>query len=102
MIVNEPPADIDYLEIVSKAVMSGDGANIRVFKYSVDMVAPRLGERIAMRGRGSSGQVSLASVLIRLALAKVFCADCGVLVLDEPTSYLDKDNVASLAHQLVR
>lgn len=45
-----------------------------------------------MRGRCSAGQKVLASMLIRLALAETFCADCGILALDEPTTNLDSKN----------
>ncbi len=53
-----------------------------------------------MRGRCSSGQKVLASLLIRLALADTFCLACGVLALDEPTTNLDRDNIASFANAL--
>lgn len=39
----------------------------------------------------------LASLVIRLALAESFCASCGILALDEPTTNLDKDNKEGLA-----
>jgi DNA repair protein RAD50 len=39
-------------------------------------------------------------LVIRLALAECFCASCGVLALDEPTTNLDSDNAASLAESL--
>jgi len=45
-----------------------------------------------VQGRCSAGQKVLASLLIRLALAETFCADCGVLALDEPTTNLDSKN----------
>jgi len=35
-----------------------------------------------------------------LALSEAFCCECGVLVLDEPTTNLDEDNVMSLARAL--
>lgn len=42
----------------------------------------------------------LACLVIRLALAEVFCTDCGVLALDEPTTNLDYANSKSLAEAL--
>lgn len=42
----------------------------------------------------------LACLVIRLALAEVFCTDCGVLALDEPTTNLDYANSQSLAEAL--
>lgn len=55
-----------------------------------------------LRGRCSAGQRVLASLIIRLALAESFCVQCGVLALDEPTTNLDRDNIASLAGSLVQ
>ena len=43
----------------------------------------------------------LASLIIRLALAETFSANCGVIALDEPTTNLDLDNIQSLAEALV-
>ncbi|VEL16544.1 unnamed protein product [Protopolystoma xenopodis] len=57
--------------------------------------------RMDMRGRCSAGQRVLASLIIRLALAEVFCLHCGVLALDEPTTNLDRENIESLAYALV-
>ncbi|VDK83496.1 unnamed protein product [Dibothriocephalus latus] len=56
--------------------------------------------RLDMRGRCSAGQKVLASLVIRLALAEVFCLQCGVLALDEPTTNLDRENIESLAYAL--
>jgi DNA repair exonuclease SbcCD ATPase subunit len=42
----------------------------------------------------------LACLIIRLALAEVFCLNCGILALDEPTTNLDAENAASLASAL--
>lgn len=54
-----------------------------------------------MRGRCSAGQKMLASIIIRLALADSFGANCGILALDEPTNALDVDNIEALAHSLI-
>ena len=53
-----------------------------------------------MRGRCSAGQKVLASIIIRLALAECFSAQCGLIALDEPTTNLDRDNINSLADSL--
>lgn len=53
-----------------------------------------------MRGRCSAGQKVLASIVIRLALAESFGANCGIMALDEPTTNLDKQNVDALAKAL--
>jgi DNA repair protein RAD50 len=55
-----------------------------------------------MRGRCSAGQKVLAGIVIRLALAETFCINCGILALDEPTTNLDDENKAGLAHALAR
>ena len=44
----------------------------------------------------------LASIVIRLALAEVFCAECGILALDEPTASLDDANTEALTNALVQ
>ena len=47
-------------------------------------------EMVEMKGRCSTGQKVLASIVIRLALAEVFCSSTRILALDEPTTNLDK------------
>lgn len=42
----------------------------------------------------------LASLIIRLALAETFSANCGILTLDEPTTNLDRKNIKNLARTL--
>ena len=55
-----------------------------------------------MKGRCSTGQKVLASIVIRLALAEVFCGSTRILALDEPTTNLDKEHVHNLAKALLR
>lgn len=43
----------------------------------------------------------LASLIIRMALAEAFSSKCGVLALDEPTTNLDEDNIASLSDTIL-
>ncbi|VDP90985.1 unnamed protein product [Echinostoma caproni] len=119
--------DIDYIEICSEAEAAGSDAAAsnasrarRTYNYRVVMVktigsgnvvGPTAGARskradfhearLDMRGRCSAGQKVLASLIIRLALAEVFCLHCGVLALDEPTTNLDRENIGSLAEALV-
>ncbi len=38
----------------------------------------------------------LASILIRLALADVFCSNCAIIALDEPTTNLDVNKVSCI------
>ena len=78
------------------------------------------GVEMDMRGRCSAGQKVffklfvqifsniqhyslkvLASLIIRMALAEAFSSKCGVLALDEPTTNLDEDNIASLSDTIL-
>jgi len=34
-------------------------------------------------------------------LAETFCANCGILALDEPTTNLDAENIEGLANALI-
>ena len=58
------------------------------------------GIELDMRGRCSAGQKVLASIIVRLALAEIFCFESGILALDEPTTNLDRENIQSLANAL--
>ncbi|CAH8544938.1 unnamed protein product [Dicrocoelium dendriticum] len=112
--------DIEYIEICSEEDTAAAASNAfrarRTYNYRVVMVKATSGmggttcrstranadeTRLDMRGRCSSGQKVLASLIIRLALAEVFCLHCGVLALDEPTTNLDRENIESLAYALV-
>ena len=70
----------------------------RSYNYRVVMV--KQGTEMDMRGRCSAGQKVLASIIIRLALAECFSANCGLIALDEPTTNLDRDNIEALAKSL--
>ena len=50
-----------------------------------------------MKGNTSAGQRVLASVVIRIALAKTFSEKCPIISLDEPTTNLDREHVKRLA-----
>lgn len=93
----------------------------RQYNYRVVMV--KNGVEMDMRGRCSAGQKVtthfliplnfriftllsylfkvLASLIIRMALAEAFSSKCGVLALDEPTTNLDEDNIASLSDTIL-
>ena len=43
----------------------------------------------------------LSSIIVRLSLAETFCANCGVIALDEPTTNLDAENIEGLATALI-
>uniref|UniRef100_A0AC35TKG8 AAA_23 domain-containing protein n=2 Tax=Rhabditophanes sp. KR3021 TaxID=114890 RepID=A0AC35TKG8_9BILA len=71
----------------------------KCYDYSLVMIID--GNEFGMRGRCSAGQKMLASILIRVALSEVFCFDCAVLALDEPTAHLDSSKVETIAEMLV-
>lgn len=89
--------DIDYVQIKADTENAKSGST-RSYNYRVVM---RSGDaELDMRGRCSAGQKVLACLIIRLALAEVFCLNCGILALDEPTTNLDPANSQSLAQSL--
>ncbi|KAI3518376.1 hypothetical protein L1887_07033 [Cichorium endivia] len=88
--------DIDYISIHSNAEHGG----IRSYSYKV--VIQTGDAELEMRGRCSAGQKVLAALIIRLALAKTFGLNCGILAFDEPTTNLDVPNAESLAAALLR
>lgn len=89
--------DIDYVQVKADTENAKSGST-RSYNYRVVM---RSGDaELDMRGRCSAGQKVLACLIIRLALAEVFCLNCGILALDEPTTNLDPANSQSLAQSL--
>ncbi|OMJ81185.1 hypothetical protein SteCoe_18411 [Stentor coeruleus] len=52
---------------------------------------------IDMRGRCSSGQRMMASLVVRIALAQAFSCGFSVIALDEPTTNMDSSNSEGLA-----
>lgn len=89
--------DIDSIQILSDTEKVTKG---HTFNYRVGLVTPS-GKELEMKGRCSAGQKMLATIIIRLALASIFCSRCGILALDEPTTNLDSDNIEGLANALV-
>lgn len=89
--------DIDTIMIRSES--DAGSTSVRAsYNYRVCMV--KRDTELDMRGRCSAGQKVLACILIRMALAECFGNNCGLLVLDEPTTNLDHDNIDSLARSL--
>ena len=87
--------DVDTIMIKSEneGARSTKSYNYRVVMFKQDA-------EMDMRGRCSAGQKVLASIIIRLALAECFGTNCGLIALDEPTTNLDRDNIAALAKSL--
>ncbi|PVI03216.1 hypothetical protein DM02DRAFT_716990 [Periconia macrospinosa] len=87
--------DVDTVQIRS------DTENVRANRqYNYRVVMYKSGSPMDMRGRCSAGQKVLASIIIRLALAECFGANCGLIALDEPTTNLDQQNIKGLAESL--
>ncbi|CAI5758713.1 unnamed protein product [Candida verbasci] len=89
-------SDISTIAIKSDVNLQAKGN--RSYNYRVVMVKDS--SELDMRGRCSAGQKVLASILIRLALAECFGANCGMIALDEPTTNLDNENAEALAAAL--
>lgn len=90
-------------EVWDLAYKGGDIDEIKLVSYldkTYSLVMIKNGVEIEMRGRVSAGQKVLASIVVRLALAEAFSFNCGFLSLDEPTTNLDKENIAGLAKAL--
>ncbi|CAG8813713.1 14462_t:CDS:2, partial [Dentiscutata erythropus] len=85
--------DIDRIEIRSEeeTTRANQSYNYR------QVVMVTYGRAIDMRGMCSAGQKMLALIIIRLALTETSCINCGVFVLDEPTTNLDEGNIENLA-----
>lgn len=90
--------DIDYIEIQAEDNVSRMSSRKRNYEYKVVQV--KKGVALEMRGRCSAGQKVLACLVIRMALAETFSANCGILALDEPTTNLDRENIGSLCDAL--
>jgi len=93
--------DIEYIEVKTEDADSLTGADRVRKKYNYSVVMVKNDVEMEMRGRCSAGQKVLASLIIRLALAETFSANCGMIALDEPTTNLDGDNIESLAEALI-
>ncbi|CAG9770759.1 unnamed protein product [Ceutorhynchus assimilis] len=92
--------DIDFIQIITDDDIGATGTKRRSYSYKV--VQMKKGNELEMRGRCSAGQKVLACLVIRMALAETFSANCGILALDEPTTNLDRDNIMSLSDALSR
>lgn len=90
--------DIDTIQIQTDKDTNLSADKRRTFNYRV--VQMKNNKELDMRGRCSAGQKVLACLIIRMALAETFSANCGILTLDEPTTNLDKHNIDSLSTAL--
>ncbi|EDO08553.1 AAA domain family protein [Babesia bovis T2Bo] len=95
--------NVDYIEIQSNidTVVATTGLAPRSYNYRMVMVNHN-GVEMDMRGRCSAGERVLASLILRITLTEAFCYNCNILALDEPTTNLDKENIASLETSLAK
>ncbi|SBT39734.1 DNA repair protein RAD50, putative (RAD50) [Plasmodium ovale wallikeri] len=91
-------SDIDYICIKSDIDTENSGKINQRRSYNYRVVMVKDNSELDMKGRCSSGQKVLSSIIIRLALAESFSIKCGILALDEPTTNLDKTNSRNLAN----
>lgn len=83
---------------IEKIYISADVEKIKKrssFNYKISFFSK--GQEIDMRGRCSSGQRMMASLVIRIALAQAFSNTFSVIALDEPTTNMDAANAEGLA-----
>lgn len=92
--------DIETIMIKTDAEKTEANARIRSYNYRIVLMNYD-GCELDMKGRCSAGQKVLSSIIIRLSLAETFCANCGIIALDEPTTNLDHDNIEGLAEALI-
>merc|ERR1719330_1474905 len=81
--------DIDFIEIKTDDDGNGQAGADKRKTYSYRVVMVKNDTELDMRGRCSAGQKVLSSLIIRLALAETFSANCGIIALDEPNTSLD-------------
>ncbi|ORM41773.1 DNA repair protein RAD50 [Babesia sp. Xinjiang] len=95
--------NVDYIEIQSNVdgVVPSTGLAPKSYNYRMVMVTHN-GVEMDMRGRCSAGERVLASLILRITLSESFCSNCNILALDEPTTNLDRDNIASLEASLAK
>lgn len=91
--------DIDFIEISTEETKH---TSSKKRSYTYRVMQSKNDTKNIMRGNCSAGQRVLACLVIRIALAETFSANCGVLALDEPTTNLDRLNIVSLVEELRR
>merc|ERR1711892_335513 len=84
-------ADIESISVMCDTSETKVATARASYNYAV-MMRRFDGTMLPMRGRASAGLRILASLIIRLALARCF-THCGILALDEPTTNLDRRNI---------
>lgn len=89
--------DIDTILIRSESDVGTNSARAN-YNYRVCMV--KRDTELDMRGRCSAGQKVLACIIIRMVLVESFGPRSGLIVLDEPTTNLDVQNISALAQSL--
>ncbi|EAX98150.1 hypothetical protein TVAG_332600 [Trichomonas vaginalis G3] len=90
--------DIENISIVAHSSTENNESKSGRISYDYKVVMFKSGQEVEMSGRCSEGQKVLASLIIRMALAKAF--GCSILALDEPTTNLDSDHMSNFAFLL--
>ena len=83
---------------IEKILISADiDKSSKKSSFSYRIVFFSKGQEVDMRGRCSSGQRMMASLVIRIALAQAFSGYFTMIALDEPTTNMDAHNAEGLA-----
>lgn len=95
----------EYAKILNKRIEFYTSAWRAPFRLHMDeslsFVATFPDGKSFAAARLSGGQRIVASISFRLAMADTFAAKAGLLVLDEPSNYLDQDNIIHLQNVLL-
>jgi len=96
----------DYLSMIAEDtndLLHRIDANFRIGQADGLTFAARfLDGREQVADRISGGQKVLLGILVRVARITLFTQDLGLLTLDEPTQFLDEENVLALAPTVER
>jgi len=68
------------------------------YEYHINQV--KNNSSIDFARTGSSGQKALASLLLRIAVIKLYAKNCPIIALDEPTNSLDNETLNKFIKQL--
>ena len=92
----------NFNEVLKKYLHLFDFQYVVRLTDELDFVYDHPFKRDARVANLSGGQTLVVAMAIRFTLLEMFSFGCGLLVLDEPTTFLDPDNVAILSHVLAR
>ena len=93
--------DVETISIRCDKEKVENDKNSPKIQYNYKVVMIKNDIEMDMCKCASAGQRMLASIIIRLALAKTFAANCGIIAFDEPTTNVDKMNIKCFAKELI-